>query len=145
MDLTSDDWYLQSEIGSCAQVYADIPRGKEFYLTTAFSFYYVEINRSNQIMIEPSIGLKRAFMRSHAGIVFKPGVSVGFAYLAETGDLRAASFLTYSLFFETHFRIDARKAWVAELALFHAPAGSNGDVDVSFGPGIVLRGGVAFR
>ena len=75
MDLIADDWYLQSEIGSCAQVYADIPKGNDFYLTTAFSFYYIEINRSNQIMIEPSFGLKRAYVKSYAGMVFKPGVS----------------------------------------------------------------------
>ena len=49
------DLNLHSEIGSAAQVFADFPKGKGFYFGTAFDFYYIEINRSNQIMIEPNM------------------------------------------------------------------------------------------
>jgi len=51
---------LQSEIGSCGQVYADFPMGRGFYVTTAFDFYYIEISRSNQIMLETGLGIKKA-------------------------------------------------------------------------------------
>ena len=50
----NDNLNRRSEIGSTGQVFADFPKGRGFYLSTAFDFYYVEINRSNQIMIEPS-------------------------------------------------------------------------------------------
>lgn len=137
--------FLQSEIGSCAQVYADFPMGREFYITTAFDFYYIEISRSNQIMLETSLGVKRAFPLRRARMVLQPGGSVGFAYLAEMGDLPAMRLLTVKLFFETHFTIDTKKAWVGELAWFYGPKGDNGETTLSFGPGVMLRVGLAFR
>ena len=136
---------LNSEIGSTAQLFVDFPRGKGFYMSVAFDFYYIEINRSNQVMIEPNIGIKRSFRLSRANMELKPGASFGFAYLSDTGDLPSANFLTFKFLVETHFKIDAKKAWVGELALFNAPRGSNRDGDLSLGPGVMLRGGLAFR
>ena len=136
---------LQSEVGSCGQVFADLPQGREFYLTGAFDFYYIELSRSNQIMIEASVGLKRIFPLPRPKMFLKPAVSVGFAYLAQMGDLPASRFLSIKLFVETHFTIDARKAWVGELGLFQTPTGSNGKSDVTLGPGLFVRLGLAFR
>jgi len=136
---------LQSEIGSCGQVYADFPMGREFYVSTAFDFYYIEISRSNQIMLETSLGAKKAFPLRRARMVLQPGASVGFAYLAEMGDLPAVRLLTVKLLFETHFAIDPKKAWVGELAWFYGPTGDNGETTLSFGPGLMLRLGLAFR
>jgi len=139
------DLKLQSEIGSSAQVFADFPKGKGFYFAAAFDFHYIEINRSNQIMIEPNIGLKRAFHLKRADMQLIPAMSIGFAYLADMGDLPSFNFLTYKLLVEVHFKIDARKSWVGELALFNAPTGNNGSLDVSLGPGLMLRWGLVFR
>ena len=136
---------LHSEIGSSAQVFVDFPKGKGFYISTAFDFYYIEINRSNQIMIEPSIGFKRSFHLRRANMILRPTGSIGFAYLADMGDLPSSNFLTFKFSVEAHFKIDAKKAWVGELGLFHAPTGSNGRLDVSLGPGVMLRWGLAFR
>lgn len=136
---------LQSEVGSCAQVFADIPQGHEFYLTAAFDFYSVAIYRSNQVMIEPNIGLKRIFSLPRPKMFLKPAVSVGFSYLAQMGNLPAARFLSLKLLVEIHFTIDSKKAWVGELGLFDAPTGSNGKRDVTLGPGIFVRWGLAFR
>jgi hypothetical protein len=136
---------LQSEIGSCAQVFADFPQGRDIYLATAFDFYYIGISRANQVMIDASVGLKRIFPLPRARMFLKPAVSVGFAYLAHMGDLPAVRFLSLKLLLETHFTIDAKKAWVGELGLFRAPTGSNGKNDVTLGPGVFLRWGLAFR
>lgn len=136
---------LHTEIGSTAQVFADFPKGRDFYFVAAFDFYYVEISRSNTVMIEPSLGLKRAFYLRHLDMVLKPGASIGFAYLAEMRDLPASNYLTFKLLFEVHFKIDAKKAWVGELAFFNAPSGKAGKLDMSLGPGLMLRWGLAFR
>jgi hypothetical protein len=139
------EWTLQSGVGSCAQLFADFPQGRQFYLTTAFDFYYIGIGGDNQVMIDASVGIKRSFPLRRAKMFLKPAVAVGFAYLAEIGDLPAARFLSLKFYLETHFTIDARKAWVGELGLFQTPTGSNGKDDVTFGPGVFLRWGVAFR
>lgn len=139
------DLDLHSEIGSSAQVFADFPKGRGFYFSTAFDFYYVEINRSNQIMIEPSAGIKRAFRLKRTDMLLVPAAMIGFGFIADMGDLPAARFLTYKFGVEVHFKIDVKKAWVGELALFNAPRGTNGRGDISLGPGIMLRVGLAFR
>jgi len=147
------DLKLQSEFGFTAQVFADFPKGKGFYFSTAFDFYsikirrsnYIENNRSSQMMIEPNIGLKRAFHLNRADMQLIPAVSIGFAYLADIDDLPSSNFLTYKLLIEVHFKVDSKKAWVGELALFNAPTGSNGRLDISLGPGLMLRWGLAFR
>lgn len=136
---------LQSKIGSCAQVFADLPQGRELFLTAAFDFYYIEISRTSQIMIDASVGLKRIFPLPGPRMFLKPAVSVGFAYLAQMGSFPAARFLSLKLYLETHFTIDARKAWVGELGLFRAPTGSNDKIEVTLGTGFFLRWGLAFR
>ena len=139
------DWTLQSGVGSCAQIFADFPQGRGFYLTAEFDFYFIGISNASQIMIDPSMGLKYSFSLRRAKMLIKPAVAVGFAYLAEIGSLPASRFLSLKYYVETHFTIDARKAWVGELGLFHTPTGSNGSTDATFGPGVFVRWGLAFR
>jgi hypothetical protein len=140
-----DGFRLKSEIGSTGQVFGDFPKGRGWSLTTAFDFYYVEINRSNQIMIEPNVGFKKEYTLSHLKMLLKPGAAVGFAYLSDMGDLPASQYLSFHLLLESHFIIDIKKAWVAELAIFHAPIGRRSGQGLSFGPGVMLRVGLAFR
>ena len=91
------------------------------------------------------MGVKRIFPLPRAGMFLKPALSIGFAYLSHMPDIPAARFLSIKLYVETHFTIDNRKAWVGELGIFRAPVGSNDDTEVTFGPGVYLRWGVAFR
>ena len=141
----NDNLNRRSEIGSTGQVFADFPKGRGFYLSTAFDFYYVEINRSNQIMIEPSAGIKGTVRLKRSDMILKPVAMIGFAYIADMGDVPSYNFLTFKFLVEAHFKIDAKKAWVGELGLFYAPTGSNGQGDISFGPGLMFRWGLAFR
>lgn len=136
---------LNTEIGSTAQVFADFRKGQRLFIATAFDFYYVEVNRSNQIMIEPGVGVKYSFPIADAGATLKPGVMIGFAYLSDTGDLPAAELFSYKLLFEAEFKIDVKKAWLGEIALFDAPTGRSASKGITLGPGVMLRLGLAFR
>jgi hypothetical protein len=144
MNLSSEP-ALQSTIGSSAQVFAYFPFGSRFYFTSAFDFYYIQIVNSNQVMIEPGIGLRCRFPLPRAKMALIPGASVGFAFLADMGSIPASQFLTYKLSVEVHGTINVKRAWIGELALFHAPVGSSRGHQLSFGPGLLLRLGLAFR
>lgn len=144
MDLKADP-NLQSEVGSNFGMFADFPKGKENYLSVALDFYYIEITRENQVMVEGSLAYKHGFVLQHLDVVLKPGFAIGYAYLADIGYLSASSYFTTKLIFEAHFKISARKAWVGELSIWHAPVGSNEDEELVFGPGILFRVGLAFR
>lgn len=139
------DLHLRTEIGSSAQVYADFPLFSDFFFTTAFDFYYVEIVRQNDIMIEGSLGLKKSFALSRANMKLIPGASLGYAYLPEIGVMNSTDYIVLKLFFESHFAIDPRKAWVAEVAVLGAPWGGNPTYDISYGPAFLVRVGLAFK
>ncbi len=136
---------MHTEIASTAQVFGDFPKGRGWSLSTAFDFHYVEINRSNQVMIEPSLGFKKEFHLRHQKMILKPGAAIGFAYLSDIGDLPSSQYLSYHLLFEAHFQIDGKKAWLAELAFFHAPSGSRNGESITLGPGLMFRVGLAFH
>jgi hypothetical protein len=144
MDLSSTP-PLSSEIGSTAQVFAYFPAGRQYYWTAAFDFYYIQIVNSNQVMIEPNIGINKSFLLKRAKMELVPGASVGFAFLADMGSIPASQYLSFKLSVELHGIINARQAWIGELAIFHAPMGSMGGDELSFGPGLMARLGLAFR
>lgn len=147
------DVELQSHASPTVQVFADFPKFKDFYLAIAFDFYYLTIRRSNeikvkrpsQLMIEPCVGLKRAFYLKHADMILKPAVMLGFTYLADISDVPSSTYLSYKFMIEAHFKVDNKKSWIGELGLFNASHGNNGRGDVSLGPGVLLRVGVAFH
>jgi hypothetical protein len=144
MDLRSTP-PLSSEIGSTAQVFAYFPAGRRYYWTTAFDFYYIQIVNSNQVMIEPNIGINKSFLLKRSQLTLVPGASIGFTFLADMGSIPASQYLSFKLSVEVHGIVNARQAWIGELAIFHAPMGSGGGDDLSFGPGLMARLGLAFR
>jgi hypothetical protein len=144
MDMRSQPT-LSSEIGSTAEVFAYFPAGNQYSWTAAFDFYYVQIVNSNQVMIEPNVGLNRSFLFRRAQLALVPGIAIGFAFLADMGDIPASQYLSLKLSLGLHGIINAREAWIGELAVFHAPLGSSGGDDLSFGPGLMARIGLAFR
>jgi hypothetical protein len=139
------DLDLHTEIGSTGQVYTDFPIWRRLYFSTSFDFYYVEIVRQNDVMIEGSIGFKYLFKLPRANIQLRPGVAVGYSYLPEIGVMESTDYRTVRAFLEAQFPIDGRKSWVAEFVVLGAPTGGNGGLDLSYGPGFMLRAGLAFR
>ncbi len=136
---------LQSRIGSTAQVFAYFPMGNKYHLTAAFDFYYIRIVNSHQIMIEPNMGFRRSFPLGGSKIFLAPGASLGFAFLADMGDIHSSQYLSFKLSLEARGIINTRTAWVAELAVFDTPTGNSGIRHLTFGPGLLVRAGFAFR
>jgi len=139
------DLYLRTEIGSTAQVYADFPVWRRFYLATSFDFYYIELVRNNDVMIDGSLGVKYEFLLPRANMLLRPGIAIGYGFLPEINEIRATSWATVKTFMETHFTINPRRAFVCELAVMGAPVGGYGSLDLTLGPAFMLRVGLAFR
>jgi len=136
---------FRTQVGSSAQLYADFTLFSKTYLSTSFDFYYVQIVRNNQIMLEGSLGLKRMINLGFRKTRFKPGVAVGFAYLSRIGDLKSTDFVTVKGTLETHFIMTPRRTWLLELALIQSVSGGNSRYDLEFGPSLLVRVGLTFR
>jgi hypothetical protein len=144
MDMTgSRD--LNTGVGASLQLGAGFPVGSGFYIPVTFDFHNITISRENQLMIVPSVGLKRGIYFPQSEITLRPGGSIGFGYLSDQGDLRASQYLTYKIAVEAVFKMDKRRSWLGELAYFNAPTGSSGADDVELGPGFLLRFGIIFK
>ena len=144
-EFKGDKAVFRTQVGSTAELLAEFPLGREFYLTTAFDFYYIQIVNDNQIMLEPSLGLKRIVNVGFKRTRFKPGIAFGYAHLARINALRPSDYFAIKGMLETHFTINPRRTWMIELAVFKTFEGGNGDFDLKFGPVLMLRVGFSWR
>ena len=140
-----DSVSFRTQVGSSAQLFADFSLFDKFYVTTAFDFYYVQIVNDNQIMLEPSLGLKRIVDIGFRNTRFKPGLAFGYARLARINALRPSGYWTFKAMLETHFTINRKRTWLFELAVFKTLHGGNGDYDLEFGPVYLARFGFSWR
>lgn len=143
--IAGEDISLRAQVGSSAQLFADFNLYREFFLSSSFDFYYVEIVRDNQIMLEGSLGLKRTVDLGFKTTRFKPGVAIGFAYLARVNALKPSNYITIKGGVETHFRMTPRRTWLLELAMIQSVHGQNNQYDLAFGPSLIARVGLTFR
>lgn len=139
------DLDLQTEVGSTAQVYADFPMWGRLFGTAAFDFYYIELVRNNNVMIDASLGLKYELKLTHANMMLRPGVAIGYGFLPEINAIRASNYATIKVFLEAHFPVAIKRTVVCEVGLFGAPTGGNATYDLTLGPAYCLRVGLAFR
>jgi len=139
------DLKLQTAVGSTAEVYADFPVAARLHVSTAFDFYYIQLVRDNDIMIDANLGLKYEIPLPRANMFLRPGVAFGFGFLPEINTIDASTYATAKLLLEAHFAVNPRRSFVSELALWGAPVGRNNTYDLTLGPAVMLRVGLAFR
>lgn len=139
------DLRLRTAVGSTGQVYADLPITTRLYVATSFDFYYIQLVRDNDIMIDANVGLKYEIPLPRANMFLRPGVAFGFGFLPEINAIDASTYATTKLFLEAHFPVNPRRSFVSELAVWGAPVGRNNMYDITLGPAFMLRVGLAFR
>lgn len=94
----------------------------------------------DDIFAEVGFALKAQIGGDISPALIRPGFSVG---LGRAFDLETTH-LTIKGLVEVVVPTGGRIAWMGEAALWAGPAGGNEDVDVTFGPGVIVRGGVIF-
>lgn len=86
-----------------------------------------------------SLTLKALVGGETGQIGFRPGIGFGYASYAESyGNLTLRGGV------EVVGRVRERSAWVGELMLYGSPTGGDADYWVTWGPGLLIRGGYLF-
>lgn len=95
----------------------------------------------SELMVDVGATLKTAFGDRTRRAYFRPGVGVGYGHL-DLGE--TARMLTTRATLEVVLPQAGLMSWLVEGGLYYAPLGSADDVDVTFGPGFLLRVGALF-
>ena len=134
----------QSSASISGQADINHPITGRYSFPLTIDFHRIAISRANQTMLVVSGGISRSISFPDSELSLRPGMQVGFGFLADIGDLPSSQYLTYKISVELLSRMDNKRSWVGELAFIDMPSGSMQGESIKFGFGILLRFGIAF-
>ena len=95
-----------------------------------------------EILLDVAVNLKADLSDPSSSVRFRPGI--GFGYARASVDDETLQALTIRALVEALFPSESGRTWIAELGVYAAPAGGTECCDVTWGPGVHLRGGLIF-
>jgi len=113
-------------------------------LSPAVDLLDINVVDDRQWMIDVSLGIKRVLHLRGSSVAVKPGIAIGYAYLAEFLPLDATEYMTWKVLVETAFLVSKRYSYIFEFSVTGTDGGGNSEVDVDANPIVGLRFGVAY-
>ncbi len=132
-----------TKVGLYAGVFYDIPIMHRLLLSPAIDLLDINVVDERQWMIDVSLGIKRVLHRRGSSVAVKPGIAIGYAYLAEFRPMKKTEYMTWKVLVEAAFLVNKRYSYVLEFSVTGTDGG-NSEVDVETNPIIGLRFGVAY-
>jgi hypothetical protein len=148
---TGADSDIRTKAGLAGGVFFDIGLHGKTMLGLEVELYDIQIdlydfldwdNRAK--LINFSLDIKHAIAYKHSRMAVRPGVGVGYGYLAELGPIEQASFMLAKAFTEVLFVTDPKIIWVLEAAVVMTPYGRTDDYEITANPFLMFRGGARF-
>jgi hypothetical protein len=143
-DLRVDSEDNETKIGISGQTFIDVPVTPWSMLGVSIEFHDINVWGNRQVAIDLGANLKFPVYKRKGKPTLKPGIGVGYAYLARIVDLEATDYLSLRGSLEFIFYTEGRYAWIGELAVYGWASGGNTDVGGSLGPVVLLRFGVMY-
>jgi hypothetical protein len=131
-----------SNVALIGGVLFDAPLTRKTTIGVTADLLDIQVFDERQKALDVGITFKYAIYREYTRMALKPGLGVGYAYLARIGYLDASGYLTLKTFLEAIFYVDRRFAWIADIDILWAPVGGNREYDVTYGPAVIARFGV---
>ena len=141
---TVNDTAYDSRMGLNVGVFFDVPLYSLTMVSIAADFRDIQILDHRQWMLDLSLGLKPTIYKERSRLAVKPGVAVGFGYLADIAWLSSTTYLTLKASTEVLFLVSRKYAYVAEFAVFAAPVGGNKELEISTSPTVSIRVGIMY-
>ncbi len=132
-----------TKIGLYAGVFYDIPIMHRLLLSPAIDLLDINVVGDRQWMIDISLGVKRVLHLRGSSVAVKPGIAIGYAYLADFRPMKSTEYTTWKVLVETAFLASKHYSYILELSVTNTDGG-NSEVDVDANPIIGLRFGVAY-
>jgi hypothetical protein len=132
-DSSSDDAYVSYSAG----LFVDRALTKDLYGGISLDVGNVDAFDDTTTLVDLSLNLKARFSPGSRWSIV-PGFGLGYGIADD------AEFFIVKASVEFLIPSDGGPTWMLEAAVLGAPSGGNSDTDITFGPGFMLRGGVAF-
>ena len=96
------------------------------------------------MMFEIGFMLKAWINREGSNLLFRPGFGIGAGFLGSLGAIEPSNYLVINGTIEMILLSETGLNWLVLLGITGAPTGGNDSLDMTYGPGFIFRGGVAF-
>ncbi|MBN2183894.1 MAG: hypothetical protein JW746_01050 [Candidatus Krumholzibacteriota bacterium] len=110
-------------------------------LTNISNFGYED---ASSTMFEFGFSLKAWIKPENTNIIFRPGFGLCYGALSSNDYVDSAGFFIIHGTVEAIFPMENGINWLAMIGITGSPTGGNDDFEMSYGPGFIMRGGVAF-
>lgn len=98
-----------------------------------------------KMLVDAELTLKALVAGATGRVAVRPGLGIGYGTVgAISGVAESSQYLTVRGFAEVLVPLGARSAWLGEVAVLAGPSGGNSDLDITFGPMLLVRGGFVF-
>ncbi|MBU8922340.1 MAG: hypothetical protein KOO63_11040 [Bacteroidales bacterium] len=95
-------------------------------------------------MIELGFMIKAWIQQDGSNLLFRPGFGISYGKLGAIGPADSSGYLIINGTFELVILTEKNFNWLIMAGITGAPAGGNDEFEMTYGPGFILRGGVAF-
>ncbi len=95
-------------------------------------------------MIEIGFLIKAWIQQEGSNLLFRPGFGLSYGRLGSIGPADSSGYLVINGTFELIILTEQNFNWLIMAGITGAPIGGNDEFEMTYGPGLILRGGVAF-
>ena len=133
-------------------LFYDFPMGRDFQYGLAMDILRMDWKSGSdeydldesELMLDLSINVK-AFMRVPGNrVAIRPGVGVGYGVMRRREAFNGTNYLTLKAYAEIAVAINDTKVLLLDAGVWNAPTGGDSETDISVGPLVFVRGGLAF-
>jgi hypothetical protein len=104
----------------------------------------LHIRDTGQYLFDVSLNLRHAIYSPSSMVAFRPGIGVGYGYLAQFREYNSSGYLLLKGGVEVLFFGGEHTAYVLELGMVGSPWGSNSDLSFRLSPLMLARAGLLF-
>ncbi|UCD17047.1 MAG: hypothetical protein JSV44_11435 [Candidatus Zixiibacteriota bacterium] len=136
------DVEYSTNAGYSLSLFVDYAVRPTIYVGFSFDLHQIVFDSDKEVLPELSFTMKAKLQGSKQGVIFKPGVGIGYGFIREILSLKAAHFLIVKATGEVAIPVSQKSALLFEASMIGSPLGGNKSTRLTAGPMLLLRAGV---
>ncbi len=125
-------------------IFFDIPARGSVGMFLGINIHEISYESFQNKVLNVEIGLKRLIYNNQGELAFRPGISIGYAYVSEIAAIQKANLLTVTFLGEAVFLTNSKYGILLDLSIIYSPYGRDKRYEISTSPTFIFRSGVIF-
>jgi hypothetical protein len=111
----------------------------------SFDFGTLGVYEESTSLLDLGVTLKAILPVGKSNIVIRPGAGFGYGTVAKIGEyVESSNYLMLKGLVEAVFATSGELSFLGEIQILGGTSGGNDEYSMAFGPGFLIRGGIAF-